>query len=72
MTDYDIPKVCKKCRWLKGSEAPADWDFVCAHPSNINLVTGAPDPLLAGDMRGKDGRCGREAKLFEPKGELEK
>jgi hypothetical protein len=73
----ELPKLCKDCVWINHKYMKIDMrtgqadplqDF-CDEPSNVNLVSGAPDPVDAFDMRDDKigGRCGRDAKLFKPK-----
>jgi hypothetical protein len=61
-------KFCKDCFYLEAYHADVGYP-VCRHPENADVVTGAPVPQNAYDMRNVNtGRCGRDpAKLFKDK-----
>lgn len=68
-------KLCKDCRWVeRGWFGRVHERSECRHEKSalrlVSLVVGAVacvTYLRAGGMRSKSGRCGPDAKLFEPR-----
>ena len=64
-------KLCKDCRYCR---QVSDWSWKCAHPEAVyhstDVVTGE-EKAIAGECHTERalGKCGMEAKNFEPKGE---
>jgi len=73
--DYkEAPPPCTACRWYRQGFSGGDWGSVCMKPDLIdswtNRVTGKTDyasPTGCDVLRRDHGRCGKDARHFEPK-----
>lgn len=64
-------KLCKDCKHVRAHSGYTDRNRIdenamCAATGEVNLVTGAPNMMFCESMR-LMGKCGKDAKLFEPK-----
>lgn len=54
---------CRDCRFYEDTASGK----LCAHPTNVDLVTGSPTKIQCNAMRLAGKACGPEGNLFERK-----